>query len=184
MLLSFITIFHLTGYSSDNFVLILSCITLLLYLSLCHLGNGHMDLGHHMGVPKLLTWSTHSLGASTHLEHILTWSTLSLGAHSHLENSLTWRTVTVLTICLTSLFTIKCWLLQNKVFKLKAVYQKFCTWSWTWSWKYNSTHQIGGGNRSVTWTFAEIRQYAAADCHDFEDGHEFNFMSNVHEDIS
>jgi len=24
---------------------------------------------------------------------------------------------------------------------------------------------------SVTWTFAEIRQYAAADCHDFEDGH-------------
>src|SRR5882762_10614409 len=86
----------------------------------------------------------------------------------------------VLTICLTSLFTIKCWLLQNKVIKLKAVYQKL----WTWGWKHNSTHQIGGGNRSVTWTFAEIRQYAAADCHNFEDGHEFKFMSNVHEDIS
>src|SRR5882724_9385016 len=49
--------------------------------------------------------------------------------------------------------------------------------------EYNNTHQIGGGNRYVTWTFAEIKQYAA-DCHDFEDGHELKFMSNVHEDIS
>ena len=90
----------------------------------------------------------------------------------------------MLTILITLLFTIKCWLLYNRVFKLRAAYQKLWTWSWTWSWKHNSTHQIGGGNRSVTWTFAEIRQYAAADCHDFEDGHEFKFMSNVHEDIS
>ena len=66
---------------------------------------------------------------------------------------------------------------------LKTVYDKLWTWDWTWNWKYNSIQKIGGGNRSVTWTFAEIRQYAA-DCHDFEDGHELKFMSNVHEDIS
>src|SRR5882762_12026387 len=176
MLLLFITVFCLTGYSSDNFVPILSYITiciLFLSFSLCHLGNGHMDLGHHSGVPKLLlTQSCHSGNGHTDLGHhsgvpklLLTRSIPSLGAHSHLENSLTWRTVAVLTICLTSLFTIKCWLLQNKVIKLKAVYQKL----WTRGWKHNSTHQIGGGNRSVTWTFAEIRQYAAADCHNFED---------------
>ena len=73
-------------------------------------------------------------------------------------------------------------LLHNKIFKLKAVYQKLWTWSWTWNWKYNSTHQIGGGNKSITWTFAEIRQYGA-DYYDFEDGHKFIFMSNVHDDI-
>jgi len=66
--------------------------------------------------------------------------------------------------------------LYNKVIRLKTVYEKLWTWSWTWNWKYSSIHQIGG-NRSVTWTFAEIRQYAA-DCHDFEEGHELKFMSN------
>jgi len=101
----------------------------------------------------------------------------------------------MLTILLTSLFTIKCWLLphrhtilphgllHNKVFKLKTAYQKLWTWCWTWSWKYNITHQIGGGNKSVTWTFSEIRQYAT-NYHDFEDGHKFKFMSNVYDDIS
>jgi len=49
--------------------------------------------------------------------------------------------------------------------------------------EYNNTHQIGGGYRYFTWTFAEIKQYAA-DCHDFEDGHELKFMSNVHEIFS
>jgi len=79
--------------------------------------------------------------------------------------------------------TIKCWLLHNKVFKLKTLYKKLWTWNWTWNWRHNSTHQIGGGNKSVTWTFAEIKQYAT-DYHDFEDGHKFKFMSNAHDDIS
>ena len=89
----------------------------------------------------------------------------------------------MLTILITLLFTIKCWLLYNRVFKLRAAYQKLWTWSWTWSWKHNSTHQIGGGNKSITWTFAEIKQYAT-DYYHFEDGHRFIFMSNVHDDIS
>src|SRR5260370_42387820 len=146
MRLSSIIIFSLTGYSSHNHVLILSSITVcifFLYFSLCHMGTGHSDLGHHLGVPK-----------SYHL------SKLPLG------------------------YTIQpLRQLHNKVFRLKTVYEKLWTWDWTWNWKYNSIHQIGGGNRSVTWTFAEIRQYAA-DCHDFEGGHELKFMSNVHEDIS
>jgi len=89
----------------------------------------------------------------------------------------------MLTILITSLFTIKYWLLHYKVFRLKTSCQKLWTWSWTWNWKYNKTHQIGGGrgNKSVTWTFAEIKQYAT-DHHDFEDGHKFKFMSNVHGD--
>ena len=107
----------LTGYSRDSINLILCCTTLCILFqcfSLCHMGNGHLDLGHHMGVPKLLTWSIHSLGAHSHLEHTLTWRTYP-----------TWRTITMLTILITSLLTIKCWLLHNKVFKLKAVYQNY-----------------------------------------------------------
>jgi len=144
MLLLFITIFYLTGYSSDNFTLILSYITLcifFLYFSLCHLGNGHLDLGHHSGVPKSyrslgaqshlentlchlgnghldlghhlgVSKSYHSLGAQSHLENnTLTWSIHSLGAYSHLENFLTWRTY----LTWRTVMTIKCWLLHNKV---------------------------------------------------------------------
>src|SRR5882762_8381662 len=179
MLLLIITLFCLTGYNRYSIDLILCCTTLCIFFlsfSLCHVGNGHSDLGHHMGVPKLLTRSINSLGVHSHLENKLTWSINSLGVHSHLENKLTWsihslgaytllehmltwktyltwRTITMLTILITLLFTIKCWLLSNRVFKLRSAYKKL----WTWSWKHNSTHQIGGGNKSITWTFAEIK---------------------------
>ena len=54
------------------------------------MGNGHSDLGHRMGVPKMLTWSINSLGEQAHSEHKLTWSTLSLGEQAHLEHTLSW----------------------------------------------------------------------------------------------
>ena len=73
-------------------------------------------------------------------------------------------------------------LLHNYIFRLKTV-QKLWTWCWKWNWKYYISHQVGGENKSITWTFAEIRQYAT-DYHGFEDGHKFKFMSNVHDDIS
>src|SRR5882762_4214829 len=95
MLLLIITLFCLTGYNRYSIDLILCCTTLCIFFlsfSLCHMGNGHSDLGHHMGVPKLLTRSINSLGVHSHSENKLTWSTLSLGEQAHLECTLTWRT--------------------------------------------------------------------------------------------
>src|SRR5882762_6850669 len=95
MLLLIITLFCLTGYNRYSIDLILCCTTLCIFFlsfSLCHMGNGHSDLGHHMGVPKMLTWSINSLGVHSHSENKLTQSINSLGVHSHLEYTLTWRT--------------------------------------------------------------------------------------------
>jgi len=59
------------------------------------MGNDHMDLGHHMGVPKLLTWSIHSLGEPAHLEHTLCrkdhyiyrkWNTVPFSCNDNLQS--------------------------------------------------------------------------------------------------
>jgi len=49
--------------------------------------------------------------------------------------------------------------------------------------EYNNTHQIGGGNRYVTWTFAEIKQYAT-DCHDLKMAMSLSSCQMCIEDIS
>src|SRR5882762_3262630 len=92
MLLLIITLFCLTGYNRYSIDFILCCATLcILFLSfsLCHMGNGHSDLGHHMGVPKMLTWSINSLRVHSHSENKLTQSINSLRVHFHSENKLT-----------------------------------------------------------------------------------------------
>jgi len=73
--------------------------------------------------------------------------------------------------------------LYNKVFKLKTLYQKLWTSNLHMELEIQHHSSDWRGNKSITWTFAEIRQYAT-DYHDIEDGHKFMFMSNVHEDIS
>jgi hypothetical protein len=55
---------------------------------------------------------------------------------------------------------------------------------WSWNKKISNLIKIvmiGGGNKSVSWTFAEIKPYAV-DYYKFEDNQKFEFMSNMHKD--